>query len=301
MPFPQKFIDSRVIAVAAVALVMSPLAAQTGQRSQTPSVAAIVRQADALYSQRKYAEAYAAYQRAAKLGNASSGNWVGFMLQKGQGTTQNYGQAIAWYEWASARGNYTAEWNLGWMHEYGLGVPKDPGAALWTIQDAAFHGSLEAQDELGYMYMVGSGTSVDYRQAMFWSWQAATQGRPNAQDRVGYMYESGLYVAKNSAQARVWYQKAASQGQQDAANHLAQMNAAQATAPATQAAQATQAPARRRTLDLPDRSDLLERYEVDNQDYLPAGSNVIPTSPPSAPSTYQAPPQAPKGSAGTAW
>jgi hypothetical protein len=142
------------------------------------SIAALEKQADALYQQQNFAAAFPLYLKAANLGSAHSENQVGLAYMTGYGTTRNVKLGMSWIRKAAAQGDPHSEFTLG------------------------------------LNYLNGSGTTPpDYATAMLWFQKAAAQGEPVAETNLGDMYAKGEGVAKDPVQARFWYLKAAAQGQ----------------------------------------------------------------------------------------
>lgn len=99
---------------------------------------------EALYESGKYREAYIWFQRAATAGDRIAQNWMGVMLERGEGVRQSAVQAANWYRRAAFQGDANAEYNLGRLYEEGKGVEKDPAQAEQWYEKAARQGHEKA-------------------------------------------------------------------------------------------------------------------------------------------------------------
>jgi TPR repeat protein len=154
--------------------------------------------------------------KAADLGEPIAMNTVGFCYGNGRGVTKDDKEALVWYRKAADLGSSLAMYNLGSCYADGLGVVKDDNEALLWFRKAADLGNLLAIHSLGNFYAYGRSVSKDEKQAFARYRKAAELGLPVAMNNVGICYASGLGVSKDQKEAVVWYRKAADLGQPQA-------------------------------------------------------------------------------------
>lgn len=65
------------------------------------------------YQRGDYPRAFEGFSSLAQKGQSTSQYFIGFMLQHGQGVSQDINQAISWYQSAAAQNNKDAEFELG--------------------------------------------------------------------------------------------------------------------------------------------------------------------------------------------
>lgn len=95
-------------------------------------------QAERLWNQQSYDQAFPLFQKAAELGNASAQNYLGECFYCSRGTTGDYREAVKWYRSAAEQGNANAQFSLGYCYENGTGVERNiPEAAKWYRKSAA--------------------------------------------------------------------------------------------------------------------------------------------------------------------
>ena len=83
--------------------------------------------------ERDYKAAFSWYAKSAVVGHAKAQGSLGFMHQRGQGTTKDLKAAAEWYTKAAEQGDSVAQQRLGEMYQKGEGVPKDlVYAYMWT-------------------------------------------------------------------------------------------------------------------------------------------------------------------------
>lgn len=156
-----------------------------------------------------YAQSFALFKQAADLGEAYAEYSVGFMYEKGQGTTRDYAQALKWLAAASQQEDVQAEYELALMNERGLGTPADPNAAFSLYRQAADNGLAKAQNRVGEAYArFGSWNTTgfdrvpkDYKEALAWFTLAAEQGDADGLANLGTMYLRGYGAAQDYVQA----------------------------------------------------------------------------------------------------
>ena len=129
-----------------------------------------------LYEQKRYAQAIAAFQRAAAAGNTEAQRRLGFMYYHGEGVAQDNVRAVALFETAASAGDTLSASNLGMMYEHGMGVGQsDSQAASWYRKAAEF-GDARSQFTTSVMYYKGQGVPKDRVEAAKWWTVAMSQG-----------------------------------------------------------------------------------------------------------------------------
>ena len=162
-------------------------------------------------------EVYAAYRKAAEMGESKSQQILGEMYQEGScSVTKDEVEAVSWYRKSAEQWNPYAECCLGECYDFGIGVKKSPKEALKWYKRAASFGSDSAQLRIGLCYLFGNAVRKDEQMAVRWFRKAAAQNHPGALFRMGECYEDGIGVEKNSEIAVEWYMRAAEQGSERA-------------------------------------------------------------------------------------
>jgi uncharacterized protein len=171
---------------------------------QTQTDQALSRGRDA-YRRGDFAEAIAAWRKAAEAGSAAAQNELGLAFETGRGSAPDYGEALKWYRLAANQGDPLGLTRLGSMLQKGRGLPPDYGTALRLFRQAAAQGYAPAMTELGGMYEKGEGAPRDYAAAAKWYLEAWERGGEKwAAYKLAQFYANGLGVAKNEAVANFW-------------------------------------------------------------------------------------------------
>ncbi|MEP7063292.1 MAG: tetratricopeptide repeat protein [Betaproteobacteria bacterium] len=147
-------------------------------------------QGSMLYDRHDYRRAMAAYQEAARLGDARAMTVLGTMYREGQGVAGDKRQAAQWYERAAAGGSRAARFALGDMLESGDGIARNVARAAQLYEQSARQGFPEAQFALGISYEFGQGVPRNRRTAVQWLDKAAAQG-----DGRAHWYSSWLQAS----------------------------------------------------------------------------------------------------------
>lgn len=171
------------------------------------------READKLYSDGKYDEAFAKARRPADAGNVTACLVMGLCYEFARGTAKDMKQAVKYYKVAADGGNRTAMLNLGVAYQYGYGgLSVDLRRATELYRAAAEKGDRLAQCNLGYCYECGDGVEKDMKQAAYWYRKAADQGNHRAEAYLGECYEKATGVEQDYKTAFDLYYKAAAGG-----------------------------------------------------------------------------------------
>ena len=117
----------------------------------------------AAYDGGRYAEAVAAWTRAAETGNTQAMNALASLLARGEGVAPDPAAAARWYRRTAARGDPIGQMNLGDMLSRGFGVGRDPEAAYLWLGLAAKQKKAWAADR---QREVGRGLTPNQRQQL---------------------------------------------------------------------------------------------------------------------------------------
>lgn len=138
-------------------------------------------QAEELYADDHYEEAFALFQKAAQQGYAPAQYWLAICYHNGTGVEVDMDAALEWIHKAVAQGDVDAMEELGsWMlHHYSNG---EECRKYWEL--AVKSGSDYAALWLGEAYQNGSFGKKDPRQALVWYRKAKELGHPDADENI---------------------------------------------------------------------------------------------------------------------
>lgn len=97
-----------------------------------------------------------------------------------EGTTPDHEKALLWFRRAAAAGNAQARNYVGVMLEYGQGTGVDGAGSVEMYRLAAEQNLAKAQANLGLAYVNGAGIAKDDVQALKWLQLSADQGEVTA-------------------------------------------------------------------------------------------------------------------------
>ena len=147
------------------------------------------------YRRGDYAQAFAAYEAAARNGDRLAQFNLAMMLLRGEGKPIDLAVAVEWLGKSADAGMAQAQYSMGLLSEGGVGMPRSlTGATAWW-QKAADQGHTDAQVELATQYFLGRGAPKDWKLAARWYEAAAENGDVGAQYIMGSFYEHGDGVA----------------------------------------------------------------------------------------------------------
>ncbi len=107
---------------------------------------------------------------------------------------KKYENAKAWFEKAAKLGNPDAFYNVGLLYENGLGVQKNIAEAVKWYEQAGGLDHVKALQSLCDIYYNGEGNlPKDYKKAFFWNKKLADKGNVMSMNTIGvmYFYEQG--------------------------------------------------------------------------------------------------------------
>lgn len=136
---------------------------------------------------------------------------------------ENYAQALAAYQRAADKGNVIAAYNLGLIYERGEGCPVDLEKAQALYIQAAGKGYTQAMVQLAGIYLVAEGKLNDVDEAVNWYKKAAEKGSRDAMYQLGLMSETGVGVRLDYTGAMHYYEQSAERGDVKATLALARL------------------------------------------------------------------------------
>ncbi|MBQ8603976.1 MAG: sel1 repeat family protein [Oscillospiraceae bacterium] len=151
------------------------------------------------------------YEKAAELGNVDAQFKCGVMYNKGEGVAKNIEKSLYWFEKAAEQGDITAQYNCGIIYD-SKDEKESKAKALHWYEEAAEQGNVKAQFICAARYYTGKGTMENKEKALYWGEKAAEQGNVDAQYNCGTMYNKGEGAPKNYEKSLYWFEKAAEQG-----------------------------------------------------------------------------------------
>jgi len=157
---------------------------------------------------RDHPEAVKLFRAAAEQGHSLAQYWLGFCLERGEGTAQNRPEAVRWFRAAAEQGQPDAQYRLARCCEDGTEVKRDTAQATFLYERAAENGNAFAQRELGLRLQTGRGVTVNIAEAAKWFRLAADGGDAAARYYLGECYEVGRGVPQDDAKAMEWYDAA---------------------------------------------------------------------------------------------
>ncbi|MDU8925808.1 tetratricopeptide repeat protein [Alisedimentitalea sp. MJ-SS2] len=219
-----------IIALAALAALVSPLSAQT----TTPAPIAEPANAETLFAEglrfhhgdgvaQSFATAAEWFTHAAAAGHPGAQNFLGRYHHAGFGVARDQAQALRWLSAAAASGDPQFLHDLGGALENGADGSSDPAAAAEAYTKAAEQGFLPSIVSLGVLYQNGRGVEQDFTRAHSLYSQAAEQGNARAQNNLGLLYARGNGVEQDYARAAELFAKSSEQGMKQAHRNLGVM------------------------------------------------------------------------------
>lgn len=137
--------------------------------------------------EKKDAEAFKWWQRAAEAGEPQSQNLLGLAYAQGNwGVDRDPQAAVSWFERAAAQSDKDALINLGEIHYLGEIVPVDYAQARSLFEQAAEQDSPRAPRFLSWMYYNGQSVKTDCQKALHYR-QVQRNLRSDAQDDARFL------------------------------------------------------------------------------------------------------------------
>jgi TPR repeat protein len=168
----------------------------------------------AYLANRQYAEAVAAFRKAADKGSTAAMVELGVMYANGTGVARDDAQARALLARAAEAGNPRGVANLAALSG-NAGGETDPARARALLARAA-ETNAEAQYQLGLMLADGVGGPQDDVAARALFERAAAQNHAGALERMGAFAQSGRGGPADKSAAKAYYERAAALGNEEA-------------------------------------------------------------------------------------
>ncbi|WP_332848173.1 tetratricopeptide repeat protein [Massilia sp. S19_KUP03_FR1] len=169
----------------------------------------------------KFAEAAAAWRKAAQRGDVDAQAWLGVMLAEGWGVPRDANAARQLLEPAAKAGAGVALAELAKLAWSDPQADKDKARAL--LDQAVWLDSPHAMLYLSQLYRSGTLAPPAADSAAELERQAAELDLKDAQGRQAFRYLNGVGVARNDALARYWAQRAIGSGNDDGYAVLARL------------------------------------------------------------------------------
>lgn len=174
----------------------------------------------------RYPEAYRAFLKGAKAGNAEAQVQLATMLIEGIRVRRDYSRAAQWLERAATRGHTYAMYQLGRLKEGGLAGRRDPVAAARWYAKAVQRGEPNAAYRLAGLYEKGTGVAANPERALALYRQAASWGVLKANHTLGSILARSSRSDENLIEATMWLELAWRGGDTDAVDELETLRAA---------------------------------------------------------------------------
>ena len=177
----------------------------------------------ALIKAGKDKEALSQVREAAKGGDPTALDWLGWFYDEGRVVVADKAKAADYYRQAAEKGEPHAEWRYGVMLDTSEGMPLDSKAAMGWFRKAAAQGFSNAYVSMGVMYSGGRGVGLDYAKALDCYRQAAKLHNIHAFNEIGVVYLNGEGVPPDKIEATAYFVIAATHGDSGAQEHLNSM------------------------------------------------------------------------------
>ena len=161
-----------------------PSPSSTKPPAPTLSVAEMKSRADALYSEKNFAEAAKLYKQTCDKGVADSCNRLGFLYQGVQGISQDYAQAAKFFSKACEAGSAAGCNNLGVVYDKGLGTQADSSRAAIYFLRSCDGANGNGCTNLGHLYMIGRGVEKSPAKGKNFFTKGCSLGDPQACNRL---------------------------------------------------------------------------------------------------------------------
>jgi len=158
-------------------------------------------------------------------GDAHAAMMLGDLYIEGAFGSPDPEMAFAAYGRAAALGDGAAKVRRAEMKALGQGVSQDANAARVELEALAAQGRTDAALTLADVYAKGEGLGIDPELARRYYRQAATGGSTTALSRLGDFYSDGRLVPVDYPKAAGYYREAAQDGNATAKIRLAEMTA----------------------------------------------------------------------------
>lgn len=170
------------------------------------------REAAALFTQQRYAEAVPLLEQASHAGDGQAQNLLGVMHMNGIEVPMDLHRAVELFHAAGEQGLKEGHYNLSNLLFHGAGARRDEGSARRHLLAAAGSGHRPALRALGFMYHLMGGATEWAALSTRAFEQAALMGDPLAKYNLGLRYWHGHGAEPDPARAAGWLAAAARDG-----------------------------------------------------------------------------------------
>ncbi|MGB8167220.1 MAG: tetratricopeptide repeat protein [Chthoniobacteraceae bacterium] len=171
---------------------------------------------EVLRVQGRYADAAAAYSRAAEVGIVEADFWLGCFASQGLVQPRDETEAAKHFLKAALAGHTVSQAIAADLLARGTGIAADPEAAARWDAELQKISDRELNTTIGGLYLEGRLVKRDFVKALRYFRGAAEQGQPAAQRWAGALLASGEAGERNLTEAYQWLWLAARNGQRDA-------------------------------------------------------------------------------------
>lgn len=170
---------------------------------------------------KKPAEAFVHYKKAAEKGNVDAMFKVGSMYAEGTGVEKkDQKQAFTWYKSAAEKGSAAAMFGLATAYEKGEGIEASAKDSKEWLIKSAVNGWPVAMRQLGVNYRDGKGFIKDMLASVTWLQKAVANSDGESAMILAEMFESGKDIPRDLRTANMLYTKVAEAGSAEAQTKL---------------------------------------------------------------------------------
>lgn len=163
------------------------------------------------------------FDKAAKLGYASSMPVIGSMCRDGLGGKKDLRMGAIWFKMSAEQGNAYSQFALGECYQNGWGLDKDLQQALLLYRSSAEKEYIPAMRNLGTVFAEGIGVDQNDEVALKWYEKAAQYGDSEAFYQLGIFYRDGRVVKANVENSLNFFNKASNKGHVEAKREIARI------------------------------------------------------------------------------
>lgn len=158
-----------------------------------------------LFRSENYTAALPHLQRAAKAGNIQVLSYLGYMYEKGLGTTKNYTSAFNMYKRGADNGEAECIYRLGRLYANGMGVTANQAKAFTLFKQSADLNFAYAANQTSYCYRIGTGTDKNLSEAIRYAKKACDLGDTSPCEWLGFLYYNGEEITQDYAKALYYW------------------------------------------------------------------------------------------------
>ena len=175
----------------------------------------LLERAEALYKEKKFAEAAQLYREAAEAGIPEAQHRLAYMYYNGLGVEKDAEEHVRLNTLAAEQGYDLAEFALASAYQLGSDVEGSREKAVYWYKRAAEHGNVKATLYIGYYYETGYGVETSLPEAMKW-WKRAVDisggACCEAAYKLGHYYYNGVDGKRDLSTSRYYLKLANKHG-----------------------------------------------------------------------------------------